>query len=341
MKPTWATWQNFLRGPLGRDVAFGGLAGAIGGGVSGGAGLASDIDGLLGLELSALGLVFHLLISVAAGALFGSLFRHQPGAYAALISNSLLYALLLWTLGPLTLAPLLDGDSPTWSAEAGHAAFSSLIVHLLFGGLTGFGFYVAASLFDRYVGPMPSVSDPIRDRARVIVLGGGFGGISVAQGLEQSLRRHTDLEIMLLSQSNYLLFTPMLAEVAASALEPQHISSPLRAALSHTQFHRCAVEAIDTAEQTVTVRDDPSRDATTVRYDHLVLALGSIPNYFGLPGMEENAFTLKTLEDATRLRNHAIARLERADVDSDPEERRRQLTFRGRRGRLCRHGDDR
>ena len=327
MQPTWTKWRKFLRGLLGRDATAGALAGAIGGGVSGGAGFASDIDGLLGLELSALGMALHVLISIGAGSLFGSLFRHQPGAYAALISNSLLYALLLWALGPLTLAPLLDGASPTWSAGEAHAAFSSLIVHLVFGGLTGFGFYVAASLFDLYLRPLPSVSPPTRDKTRVIVLGGGFGGISTAQGLEQALWCDTGLEIMLLSQSNYLLFTPMLAEVAASALEPQHISSPLRAALPHTQFHRCEVEAIDTTEQTVTVRDDPSSGTTTVRYDHLVLALGSIPNYFALPGLEENAFTLKTLEDATRLRNHVITQLERADVDSDPEERRRQLTF--------------
>ena len=234
MQPTWTKWRKFLRGPLGRDATAGALAGAIGGGVSGGAGFASDIDGLLGLELSALGMVLHVLISIGAGALFGSLFRHQPGAYAALISNSLLYALLLWALGPLTLAPLLEGASPTWSAGEAHAAFSSLIVHLLFGGLTGFGFYVAASLFDLYLRPLPSVSPPTRDKARVIILGGGFGGISTARGLEQALWRDTGLEIMLLSQSNYLLFTPMLAEVAASALEPQHISSPLRATLSHT-----------------------------------------------------------------------------------------------------------
>ena len=148
---------KFLRSRLGGDITAGALAGVIGGAVSGGAGLASDIDGLLGLELSALGLVLHLLISVAAGAAFGALFRHQPGAYAALISNSLLYALLLWTLGPLTLAPLLDGVSPSWSAADGHAAFASLVVHLLYGGLTGFSFYVAASLFRRYGQSSPPV----------------------------------------------------------------------------------------------------------------------------------------------------------------------------------------
>ena len=308
-------------------MAAGSLAGVVAGAVSGGAGMASDIDGLLGLELSALGRVLHLLISAAAGAAFGALFRHQPGAYAALISNGLLFALLLWSLGPLTLAPLLDGDSPSWSAADAHVAFSSLIVHLLYGGLTGFGLYVAASLLQRYGQPSSPAPAPTRAATRIVILGGGFGGISTAHGLEQSLWREADLEITLLSQSNYLLFTPMLAEVAASALEPQHISSPVRAALSRTRFRRCDVEAIDTTEQTVTARDDPSVETRTMPYDHLVLALGSIPNYFGLPGMKEHAFTLKTLEDATRLRNHVITQLERADVNPDPEERRRQLTF--------------
>jgi NADH dehydrogenase len=135
------------------------------------------------------------------------------------------------------------------------------------------------------------------------------------------------VEIILISQSNYLLFTPMLAEVASSGLEAQHISAPVRAALVRTRFRRADVEFIDTTARVVRVRTRPEDPAEIVPYDHLVLALGATPHFFGLPGMEANAFSLKTLQDASRLRNHVITLLERADVEPDAEERRRQLTF--------------
>lgn len=75
------------------------------------------------------------------------------------------------------------------------------------------------------------------------------------------------------------------------------------------------------------IRGSADVPTQTLPYDHLVLALGSVPNYFGLPGMEEHAFSLKTLQDATDLCNHIISQLEQADVSPDEEERRRQLTF--------------
>ena len=123
-----------------------------------------------------------------------------------------------------------------------------------------------------------------------------FGGVGVAQRLEQIFSRGPVLETTLVSQSNYMLFTPMVAEVASSALEAQHISAPIRASCPHTRFVRAEVSAIDTAAQTVSVRVSASRASEAVPYDHLVLALGSVPNYFGLSGLEDHSFTLKTLE---------------------------------------------
>ena len=119
----------------------------------------------------------------------------------------------------------------------------------------------------------------------------------------------------------------MLAEVASSGLEAQHISAPIRAACPHTRFYRAEVLEIDGSEQLVRTGSGGSAIAEAIPYDHLVLALGSIPNYFGLPGLEEHSFSLKSLEDATRLRNHIIGLLELADSEPDDTERRRQLTF--------------
>jgi NADH dehydrogenase len=165
------------------------------------------------------------------------------------------------------------------------------------------------------------------EKKRVVILGGGFGGVSVAKRLEQLYLRDETLEITLISESNYLLFTPMLAEVASSGLEAQHISVPIRSACVHTRFLRAEVSRIDTERRVVVSRSGGPATAEEIPYDHLVLALGSVPHYFGLPGVEEHCFTLKSLEDATRLRNHVIELLEHADSETDPQERQCQLTF--------------
>ena len=311
---------------LRRDIIVGGLAGLVGGLALVWPGVAAGVHGLLDLDLGGPAIALHILVTVPLGAAFGAVFRYQPRGYASLISNGLLFALLLWVIGPLTLSPIVAGDGPTWSAMEARDAFSTLIAHLLYGGLTGLGFYTFVTLHSAWR-PRPEVEDVEETVTRVVILGGGFGGISTAQRLEQIFWRRSDFEIVVVSHSNYLLFTPMLAEVAASALEPQHISSPVRAALPRTRFYHAVVDTIDADAQAVRFRAGSSRLAETVHYDHLVLALGSVPNYFGLPGMEEHSFTLKTLEDATQLRNHVIAQLEQADVTDDPVERRKHLSF--------------
>ena len=309
-----------------RDVIAGGLAGLAGALALAVAALFADFRGLLGIEFSGAGIALQFGLAVPLGAALAALFRYQPGGYGALLANGLLFGLLAWVAGPLTLYPTVEGAGPTWSAAEATAIFPSLIGHLLFGGVTASAFLglVVAQLRWRPALFMDSKAAPTP--TRIVILGGGFGGISTAQRLEQLFWRDPSLEIVLLSQSNYLLFTPMLAEVAGSALQAQHISSPVRASLPRTRFLRCEVESIDTEARTVHARSGPAATESLV-YDHLVLALGSVPNFFGLPGLEEHAFTLKSLDDATRLRNHVIGQLERADASTGAEERERLLTF--------------
>jgi NADH dehydrogenase len=159
-----------------------------------------------------------------------------------------------------------------------------------------------------------------------VILGGGFGGVGTAQRLEQVFARSDDVDITMVSTSNFLLFTPMLAEVASSALRAEHISSPIRASCPRTRFRRADLERVDLDAQVVHVRGGEGR-VDELRFDHLVLALGSVPTYRGLPGLEEHAFSLKSLDDATRVRNHVLELLERADSEPDASTRRRLLTF--------------
>jgi NADH dehydrogenase len=161
---------------------------------------------------------------------------------------------------------------------------------------------------------------------RVVIVGGGFGGVSAAQRFERLALRGLRVDVTIVSDSNFLLFTPMLAEVASGALEAQHISAPVRAAAAHTRFRRGVVEDLDTETRTVSVAtggDEPE----VLPYDHLVMAVGAVPYFLDLPGMAEHAFTLKSLADAALLRDHVLALLERADLEADPAQRARQLTF--------------
>jgi NADH dehydrogenase len=109
---------------------------------------------------------------------------------------------------------------------------------------------------------------------RVVILGGGFGGVAVAQRLERLLPRVPSMDVTIVSRSNALLFTPMLAEVASRSLEPNHVGVPVRAACPRTRFRLAKVDRIDTEEQLVHLRADGSSTTEALPYDHLVLALG-------------------------------------------------------------------
>ncbi|MBV8602424.1 MAG: NAD(P)/FAD-dependent oxidoreductase [Candidatus Eremiobacteraeota bacterium] len=167
---------------------------------------------------------------------------------------------------------------------------------------------------------------PERAPTRIVILGGGFAGLALAQRLEKIVRKD-EVDVTLVSRDNYALFTPMLPEVSAGDLEPRHIVSPLRALLRHTKLMLAEVTAIDFEEKTLDVRFVLDRSAQQLRYDHLVLATGSVTATFGIPGVGEHTFPFKRLEDADALRNHIVSTLELADVESDPSKRRTLLTY--------------
>ena len=157
--------------------------------------------------------------------------------------------------------------------------------------------------------------------AQVVVLGGGFGGVYAARHLEKLKRAGAPIDITLVSRDNFFLFTPMLHEVAASDLDITHIVSPLRTLLRQTTVFVGDVESIDVTTHRVRVSHGFERHAHDLAYDHLVVSLGSITNFYGLPGLESHCLTMKTLGDAIHLRNRVIATLEEADTEcADSEE---------------------
>ncbi|HET6373296.1 MAG TPA: FAD-dependent oxidoreductase [Candidatus Polarisedimenticolia bacterium] len=164
-------------------------------------------------------------------------------------------------------------------------------------------------------------------RHRVMILGGGFGGVYTALELEKHLRLEGDIEVTLVNRDNFFLFTPMLHEVAASDLDLTNIVSPVRKMLRKVSFFQGDVERIDLEQKRVVLCHGSDRHTHDVSYDALVIALGSITNFFGLPGLEQRALTMKSLGDAMYLRNRLIAHLEEADTECAAAIREPLLTF--------------
>ncbi len=152
-------------------------------------------------------------------------------------------------------------------------------------------------------------------KPRVVILGGGFGGMYAALEFERALARGADLDVTLVNQDNFFLFTPMLHEVAASDLDITNIVSPIRRLLRRVTFFHGDIEAIDLVHQRVGLSHGHETHCHSLPYDHLVLALGSTTNFFNIPGLAGLALTMKSLDDAIVLRNHLIANLEEADYE--------------------------
>jgi len=162
---------------------------------------------------------------------------------------------------------------------------------------------------------------------RVIILGGGFGGIYAALRFEKAMRRRRDLDVTVVTRENYFLFTPMLPEVAAGELELGTIVNPLRKLLKRVKTFIGNIEAIDIANRQVIAVHGLDGHSHTLPYDHLILALGAGTNFFNLPGVEEYGLTVKTLGDAVAIRNQLITHLEEANSECAAGERQPLLTF--------------
>ena len=152
-------------------------------------------------------------------------------------------------------------------------------------------------------------------KPRVLILGGGFGGMYAALEFEQALARGADLDVTLVNRDNFFLFTPMLHEVAASDLDITNIVSPIRKLLRRVTFFHGDIEAIDLVQKRVGLSHGHEEHCHSLPYDHLVLALGSTTNFFDIPGLADRALTMKSLSDAIFLRNRLIANLEEADFE--------------------------
>ena len=163
------------------------------------------------------------------------------------------------------------------------------------------------------------------EKKKVLVIGGGFGGVFAAKALERQGRGKLDVELV--NANNYFVFQPLLPEVAAGSIHSADAVVPLRQLLRRVQIRQAEVMGIDFAKKTVIVVQGTKRIPIDLHYDELVIALGTGVDLNRFPGLPEHALTMKDLADAHRLRTHVIGCLETADVTEDPEVKRQLLTF--------------
>src|SRR6266496_3596417 len=165
------------------------------------------------------------------------------------------------------------------------------------------------------------------NKKRVLILGGGFGGVTTAQRLQHHFKREPSVEITLVNRDNFFVFVPLLASAASGSIETLHILNPIRRMIPGITFRAEEVMEIDLQRRIVTTASPITGREVRLPYDHLVLGLGNTINLASLPGLAQHAKTMKSLGDALHLRNHVISMLEAADVETDPRIREELLTF--------------
>jgi NADH dehydrogenase len=164
-------------------------------------------------------------------------------------------------------------------------------------------------------------------KTKILIAGGGFAGLYAAKQLDRTIAQRIDVEVTLISRENFILFTPMLHEVAAGDLSPSDIVNPLRRILRRVKVLEADIHAIDLTNKKIRCLGGLRDVELEFHFDHLLLALGAEPNFFNIPGVGEWAVTMKSLADAALLRNRMVALLEEASLQSDEAIRRELLTF--------------
>ena len=167
----------------------------------------------------------------------------------------------------------------------------------------------------------------VKKTKKILILGSGFAAVECARQLESKFGKDPEIELAMIGEDNFLLFTPMLPQVASGMIETRHIVLPIRTICKKTKFYEGRIKNIDPYGKLVTLWGTRDKRSISIHYDFLVVALGSETNFFGMADVEKNAYTMKTLNDAVMLRNRVIDMLEQAENETNPILRKSFLNF--------------
>ena len=321
---------------------------------------------VVGSDSPEVGFALHITVATIIGIVTG-IFLHKVIKFnISKIKNGLIYGIFAGVvvfavfaipvsqlfLGPNMVELLAELDPEMTFLEASEVvnqnSVSSLIesffMHIIWGLTVG----VLSSLFTRKVGanyrchicdiefskistyekhvenvhenPSPSVK-------RILILGGGYGGVGVLKQLQETFQSDPEVSISLVSKNNFFLHTPLLPEMATGMLTARHIATPIRTFCKRARYYQAKVEQIDLNNNKVTITRALYSQKRELEYDFLVIALGGKTNFFGNKNVEKYALTIKTLGDALVLRNHIISMLESADQEEDPDVLSKLMTF--------------
>ena len=169
--------------------------------------------------------------------------------------------------------------------------------------------------------------NPSPEMKKILILGGGYAGVGVLNKIQKSFENNVNVSIELVSESNFFLHTPMLPEMATGTIEPRHIATPIRRFCKRAQFHQAKVVDIALDSKQITIQRMTDKSQKILSYDYLVLAMGGKTNFFGNVNIEKNSLTIKSLDDAIKIRNHLISMLEDADRETDLDLQKKIMTF--------------
>jgi len=312
---------------------------------------------LSGLVLSTTGSIPSGIFSgFLLGLGYASLFHWWKGKLVDHLLGGMAFGAFGWGLVQTLVLPLIMNAHPIWSAGKMVEHLPNLGGWMLAGSIAGGTIPLIGLLWEemrRKEEVSVNTTGSYANTEQIVILGGGFVGLTVARQLETKFGPDPSVNLTLINRSNSVLFTPMLPEVASGTLEPTHVATPLRRALYRTRVTQGEVRNINTETGTISFQQEPvdralgtqtkggseephhnpgnesstSPEQTTIDYDQLVVGFGSVPNYMGMEGVARFSFDFKTLQDAMTIRNHVINCLEQAELESDPQRQRALLTF--------------